>query len=151
MTRISNETLIVCPPDFAFDYVVNMNHEVEWNTSAESMRKLTSGPVGLGTRYRAKWKQAKAVDVEITEFDRPHRWVVEVTSKSPVNVRVEGRVTEDGDGCRLRFDFDADPNGWFRLIYPMFVGAMRRQWKANMVNVKSVLEAKCRPTRYDIT
>ena len=77
MTVISNSVEIRCTTEQAFDYLSDHRSELEWNPGIESIEKLTDGPVGLGTRYLAKWKSApKAVEVETTAFDRPHGWTV---------------------------------------------------------------------------
>jgi hypothetical protein len=39
-----------------FDYCSDNRNELEWNPSAISIEKLTDGPVGLGTKYLARWK-----------------------------------------------------------------------------------------------
>jgi hypothetical protein len=62
VTVISNSVEIRCTPEEAFDYLSDHRNELEWNPGIESIGKLTDGPVGLGTRYLAKWKSApKAV------------------------------------------------------------------------------------------
>ena len=38
--------------------------ELEWNPRCRAMEKLTDGPVGVGTRYRAKWKGSPHVELE---------------------------------------------------------------------------------------
>jgi hypothetical protein len=70
VTVISNSVEIRCTPEEAFDYLSDHRNELEWNTGIESIDKLTDGPVGLGTRYLAKWKSApKAVEVETTAYE----------------------------------------------------------------------------------
>lgn len=58
VTVISNSVEIRCSPEDAFDYLSDHRSELEWNPGIESIDKLTDGPVGLGTKYRAKWKSA---------------------------------------------------------------------------------------------
>ena len=77
MTVISNSVEIRCTPEEAFDYLSDHRNELEWNPGIESIDKLTDGPVGLGTKYLAKWKSApKAIEVETIAYDRPHDWSV---------------------------------------------------------------------------
>lgn len=51
-----------------------MRNELQWNPDCVSVDKLTDGPVGVGTRFRAKWKQGTEIDAECTVYDRPHSW-----------------------------------------------------------------------------
>jgi hypothetical protein len=75
MAVIHNTTLIQRPPVEVFDYLVDLRNELEWNPDVESMEKLTDGPLALGTKYLAKWKQIRLLEVECTRFDRPREWV----------------------------------------------------------------------------
>jgi hypothetical protein len=34
--------------------------ELEWNPTCQVMEKITDGPVGTGTRFRAKWKSSRS-------------------------------------------------------------------------------------------
>lgn len=141
MAVISNSTLINCSPEEAFDYFVDIRNELEWNSDAVSMEKLTDGPIGKGTLFRAKWKTSKHIEVECVEYDRPVRWVH--VNGGPVSVTFTARVEPVGDDqTRLRVEFDARPRGLFRLVFPIFLVIMRRQEKANMVNARLALESR---------
>ena len=106
MTVISNSVEIRCTPEEAFDYLSDHRSELEWNPGIESIDKLTDGPIGLGTRYLAKWMSApKAVEVETIAYDRPHGWTVH--NGGPVEVTVAIRLQPTAEGTRLSSDFDA--------------------------------------------
>jgi carbon monoxide dehydrogenase subunit G len=142
MAVIENSVVIERDPEEVFDYLSDLRSELEWNPGVESMEKLTDGPVGIGTRYVAKWKQSKRVEVECTAFDRPCHWAYH--NGGPVAVTFTVDLAPHGAGTRLMSRFDARPNGWMRLIFPVFIQIMKRQEKANMVNLKNTLEAKAR-------
>ena len=76
MPVIRNSVILRCEPGVAFDYLSDLRAELEWNPKCESMVKLTEGPVGMGTRYRAKWKSSPHVDLETLAFDRPRSWTM---------------------------------------------------------------------------
>jgi carbon monoxide dehydrogenase subunit G len=130
MAAIHNTTLIERAPEEVFDYLVELRNELEWNPGVESMEKLTDGPLGVGTKYLAKWKQSRLLEVECTCFARPREWVY--VNGGPVAVTFTARLTPEGAGTRLTTTFDARPNGWFRLVFPIFLLLMRRQEQANM-------------------
>ena len=56
MSVIRNSVILRCTPEEAFDYLSDLRAELGWNPSCQSMEMLTEGPIGVGTRYRAKWK-----------------------------------------------------------------------------------------------
>lgn len=140
MTRIRNSTIIRCTPEEAFDYLSDHRSELEWNPRVESMEKVTDGPVGLGTRYRAKWKSSPEVHVETIAYDRPRGWAVH--NGGPIEVTVTIRLEPVAEGTRLVSDFNARPHGWFRLIYPLFLVQIRREEKANMTYLREALERR---------
>lgn len=71
MPVIKNSVLIHCSPEEAFDYLSDLRAELEWNPACKAMEKLTDGPVGVGTRYRAKWTGSPCIEVETLAYDRP--------------------------------------------------------------------------------
>ena len=59
-----------------------------------------------------------------------------------MTVTFTGRLEPEGNQTRLLVAFDARPNGWFRLVFPLFYVMMKRQEKANMVNCRAALERR---------
>ena len=138
MTVIHSSTSIRCTPEQAFDYLSDMRNEPAWNPAAESVEKLTDGPVGIGTRFRAKWKGGPPVEVTMVRYDRPFTW--EMHNGGPLEVAFKARLEAVTDGTRLTVDFDARPHGWFRLVFPLFLLKLRRDEKANMTHIRQALE-----------
>src|SRR5262245_28208303 len=118
MAVIESTTLIDRTAEEVFDYCADLRNELEWNPGGQSMEKLTPGPIGVGTRYLAKWKQGPHVQVECTRFDPPREWTY--GNGGPVAVTFTARLTPEAGGTRLRVAFDARPQGWFRLAFPVF-------------------------------
>lgn len=141
MTVIENQTTVACTPEELFDYCVDIRNELEWNPTAQSMEKLTDGPVGAGTRFLARWKGAPStIEVACLEFERPHRWVHD--NGGPIAVTFTGTVEPVVGGSLFRARFDARPRGWFRLMFPAFVVMARRQEKANMTHLREAVERR---------
>jgi hypothetical protein len=109
------------------------------------MEKLTDGPVGLGTKYRAKWKGSPAVQLETVAFDRPRGWTMH--NDGPIEVTFTCRLEPVPEGTRLQAAFTPTPHGWFRLIFPIILIAIRRDEKANMSHLRDAVErhAQARP------
>jgi len=96
MSEIRNSVILRCSPEVAFDYLSDLRAELEWNPKCESMEKLTDGPVGLGTKYRAKWKGSPAVQLETVAFDRPRGWTMH--NDGPLEVTFTCRLEPVGEG-----------------------------------------------------
>jgi uncharacterized protein YndB with AHSA1/START domain len=142
VTVIHNSVEIRCSPEDAFAYLSDLRSELEWNPGCQRMEKLTDGPVGLGTRYRGKWKGGPTVELEIIDFDPPSTWAAH--NPGAVEVTFRCRLEPLADGTRLSATFDARPHGWFRLVFPLFVVMIRRQEKQNMVHLREALERGAR-------
>lgn len=141
MTVISNTVVIRCTAEEAFDYLSDHRNELEWNPGMDTIEKLTDGPVGLGTKYLAKWKSApKAVQVETTAYDRPRSWSVH--NGGPLEVTVTIRLEPVPEGTQLFCNFDARPHGFFRLLFPLFLKKIRKEETANMGYLKAALERR---------
>ncbi len=138
MTVIRSSTVIHCKPEQAFDYLSDMRNELEWNPAVQMVEKLTGGPVGIGTRFRAKWKGGPPLEVTVVKYNRPHTW--EAHNGGPLEVVFKARLESVAEGTRLSVDFDARPHGWFRLVFPLFLPKLRRDEKANMTYIRMALE-----------
>ena len=139
MTVVENSVEIARPPEVAFDYLSDMRNELKWNPDCQRMEKVTDGPVGLGTRFRAKWRASGVVEAECLRYDRPRGWTY--LNGGPVEVRLDVDLTPTPAGTRLVSRFDAKPRGWFHLVFPIFLLVIRRQEKTNMANAKRAVEA----------
>ena len=137
MSVIRNSVILRCAPEVVFDYLSDLRAELEWNPKCEGMEKLTEGPVGLGTRYRAKWKGSPSVELETVAFDRPHGWTTH--NAGPIEVTFTCRLEPVPEGTRLHASFEPIPHRWFRLIYPFFLIMIRRQEKANMGHLQDAV------------
>jgi len=138
MTVIHSSVLIECPKEEAFDFASDMRNELKWNPSAQHIEKITDGPVGLGTKFIAKWKQSKEMEVECVAFDRPNSWSYH--NGGPVEVTFTAHLIDEDGATRLEVDFDATPHGLFVLFFPIFMRMMRRQEAANMTSLKNSIE-----------
>lgn len=140
MTVIRNTVVLGCSQEVAFDYLSDHRAELEWNPKCQSMEKLTQGPVGVGTRYRAKWKSGPFVELETVAFDRPRSWTMH--NAGPIEVTFTCRLESVAEGTRLHAAFEPTPHGWFKLIFPLFLIVMRRDEKANMRHLRDTVERR---------
>ncbi|HEY5858032.1 MAG TPA: hypothetical protein VIW24_29380 [Aldersonia sp.] len=57
-----------------------------------------------------------------------------------MHVTVSCRLKPENGKTRLYADFDARPKGWFLLVFPLFLLAMRKEEKANMTRLRDAVE-----------
>jgi uncharacterized protein YndB with AHSA1/START domain len=138
MAVIENRVQVCRSPEEVFDYLVDLRNELEWNPDVQSMEKLTDGPIGVGTRFLAKWKQSKLIEVECIRFERPHRWAY--SNGGLLSVVFDVTITLQGTGSLLASRFDARPHGLLKLFFPVLLRELKRAEKQNMHYIKNVLE-----------
>ena len=90
MPHVVGEIVITRPVEQVFDFVADERNEPRFNPKMLTVEKVTPGPVGKGTRFRAQVKtrqRTAEMSVEFTAYDRPRR----LTSVSKLsNMEIEG-------------------------------------------------------------
>jgi hypothetical protein len=136
---IENSGDIARSSEDVFDYLSDIGNEVRWNPDCVSMERLTDGSVGVGARYRAKWKQSPYVVSECTEYDRPRTWAWK--NGGPMSVQMRFTLEPLSPGrTKMTVRGEWTPHGWFRLVFPLFVRIMRRAEVQTFANAKRALE-----------
>lgn len=146
MTHISGEVTIDAPVEEVFDLVADERNEPSYNPRIVRAEKLSEGPVGSGSRFRAEPKGMGArggMTLEILEYDRPHRLHHVVRSSY---MQVDGTLTFQavGAGTRLRWDWDMSLLGPMRVMSP-FLAIVGPRWeRQNWVGLKQYVESGSR-------
>ena len=136
----SIERVIRRPAEDVFDYCSDLRSELGWNPKVKYVEKLTEGPVGVGTRYRARWANSGPTAVEVVQFDRPRTWETHAKARG-MSIRFRGTVAEAPAGARYTAYLALHPRGLARLVAPLALRAMRRQDRRNMQRISEALEA----------
>jgi hypothetical protein len=61
MARVTGEILINRPVALVFDYVADQRNEPIYNPRMLRSEKITDGPIGVGTRFRATTRSGRRV------------------------------------------------------------------------------------------
>jgi uncharacterized protein YndB with AHSA1/START domain len=137
-STIVNSVDIPRSPEEVFDYLSDQATELQWNPDCVSMERLTPGPVRVGTKYRAKWKQGPVVFTEVTRYDRPKAWTYE--NGGPISCVLTVSLEPLPDGAtRLTSRGEWSAHGWMRLAFPIFIQMMRRAEKQTLANARKAL------------
>lgn len=119
MARISGSLHVAAAVDRVFDMVADSRNEPAFNPAMHDVEMLTPPPVGLGTRFRARMGRARTVlEVELTEFDRPHLLGSRTTSSLMTTC---GSLTfhAQANGTLMSWDWQVRPRGWLRMLGPL--------------------------------
>jgi hypothetical protein len=137
------ESLIRKPPEDVLDFCSDLRSELRWNPKVKYIEKLTDGPVGVGTRYRAQWSNSGPTAVEVVQFDRPRMWETNAKARGMV-IRFQGTVADAAPGARYTAYLELQPKRPARLVAPLALLAvlvMRRQDQKNMHRIREALES----------
>lgn len=142
--KIGGTILIERPVGDVFDFVADTRNEPLYNPRMRSVERTSSGPIGVGSRFRclaAGWGQVAPMTVELTAYDRPHR-LASLTRLA--NMRIEGSLTFDTvpGGTLMSWRWDVIPQGSMRHLGLLLRWAGNRQERAIWTGLKRLLEGK---------
>jgi len=133
-----------------FDYASDHMREPEWNPAMRSVRKLSEGPVGLGTRYEMEFVPGKPMVATCDDFDRPRSW--EVSGRVlGMDVTLGGEVTPTARGSHLVFRTVFGSSGLRALALPLMRRRMAPAMQRNVERIKTILESATVVTRAQLT
>ena len=144
MVRIEGEIVIDRPVSEVFDFVVDERNEPRYNPRIIAAEKLTPGPIGPGTEFRAEsaaMGRKVEMTIEITACERPRRFTSSIRMSA---ARIHGTLTFDplAAGTRMRWAWTVKLRGWYRLLTPLIARSGRRQEQATWDGLKRFLEER---------
>jgi hypothetical protein len=77
MAHVSGSMTIRRPVETVFDYAANQCNEPTYNPRMVTSEKVSEGPVGVSTHFRAtvlSGRRPLDMDIKVTEYDRPTRF-----------------------------------------------------------------------------
>jgi uncharacterized protein YndB with AHSA1/START domain len=143
MAHITGEVTIDAPVEEVFDLVADERNEPSYNHRIVRAEKVGKGPVGKGSRFVAEPKGMGArgeMTLEILDYDRPHR--LHNAIRSPY-MQVDGTLSfdESAGRTRLRWDWDMDLVGTWRVLSPVLSLVGPRWERRNWVDLKRYVES----------
>lgn len=142
MAEVRGEIVIDRPLEEVFDFVVNEENEPRYNPQMRHAKKLTDGPIGAGTSFRAEMRGRGGVvpmTIEFTEFDRPHRLAERVHMQA---MDLTGELVFEPVAGRtwMLWSWDLRPHGVLRFLGPLVAVMGRRQERRIWTQMKLLLE-----------
>ena len=135
MAALVNSVDIEAPGEVVFDYAVDLSNELEWGTPVRIV-KLTDGPVQVGSRFDAEWKNGGPIEVDYVAADRPRRWAT-LGRGQRMDVNLSADVQDLGPTrSRLTVTMELLPHGWLRALLPVLKLAMQKTDERNLAALK---------------
>jgi len=142
--RNEERSIIVRRPiEEVFAYVGDLRHSAEWQAGLSEVRKVTEGPLRIGTRFAVVRKLLGRRLELISEF-------VRYEPNTRFTFRFSGSMPGEGsyffestpDGTRVTWRVEMRPRGFSRLAEPLVATSLRRQMAANLPVLKELLERR---------
>ena len=117
-------------PAVVWDFLTSEANDVNWRAPwVRSVRRLTNGPLAIGTRYETVYRffgRLEHVIVEVTELDAPRRMAWRQVDSDTVVSNVGSYDLEAvGSGTRFTVTGTFASRGWRRLIDAPFAWYLR--------------------------
>jgi uncharacterized membrane protein len=148
MRTVTGRIEIARPVEEVFDFVADERNEPRYNEEMLSCEKVTSGPVGVGTRYAAEMKAMGSITpmtIEVTGYEKP----VRLASWSHIagTMDIRGAVTFEAipNGTLMSWRWDLEPHGCVKLLGPMVTRMGRHQEERIWTSLKTLLEGEPQP------
>jgi|SRR5579875_1982934 len=149
MQRIEGSIVIHRRVEEVFDFVADERNEPQYNPEMRHVEQLTRGSIQRGTRFHARMSRGAELDWEIVAYERPHRLEggghVTVRLFRPTRtMEIHGALTFERvpEGTRMRWSWELEPWGFFRLLAPLVNQIGVRQEHRIWSSLKLLLESQ---------
>jgi hypothetical protein len=144
MTRIEGEIVINRPLEEVFDFVADERNEPRYTPRMLRAEKISPGPIGVGTRFRAETKTMRGsaeMVIEVTAYERLRR-LGSSTQLSLMEIHGTLAFEPFRERTRMHWEWDVEPRGLFNPFSSRVAWMGRRQERRIWASLKRYLEAQ---------
>lgn len=140
--RITGSIVIHRPPADVFDFVADERNEPTYNPRMRDVEKLTPGPIGVGTSWRATvltGRRPTDLTLTVTGYDRPNR-LGSTAAFATGDITGSVSFAPHPTGTLLSWSWELRPRGLVRLATPVIAVVGSHQEMATWTLLKRHLE-----------
>jgi uncharacterized protein YndB with AHSA1/START domain len=142
MFEFTIETEIARPAGEVFAHITDPGQLTTWQATAISSVPETPGPLRLGSRLREvhRGPRGKEFDslVEVVAYEPGRLFELHVVEGYPIHARIE--LAPSDAGTVMRFTAHGEMPGGTTLLEPVVRRALQRQFRADCLRLKRMLE-----------
>ena|SRR5712692_444811 len=143
MAKLEISTVINRPVEEVFAFLSNPENWPKWISGSIEAKKTSEGPIGVGTTWRPVntfLGQRMEAEAECTEYE-PNRRFATKSKSGPIPTKNQTTFESVEGGTRVDVRLEAEPGGFFKLAEPLLVSIVKRQFEADLANLKDLMEA----------
>ena len=147
MPRLEQELLIDAPPERVFALLSQPERTPEWSPSVVSVRRLDSGPLGVGSTTESVVKilgTSQRAKGRCVVFDPPRRLAIQSLTNLGARSLSDTELVPEGSGTRLRAKLEYTvPGGGLGKLLNKLVAAdqIRGEFEQGLRRFKAMAEA----------
>jgi uncharacterized protein YndB with AHSA1/START domain len=139
--RFTNTIWIDRPQNEVFAFLADLENLPRWNYAIRETRKITPGPVEVGTRYhQIRTVPAPSEEtLEVAELEVGHRLTV-VGTLNELPARLSYVLAPAGASTALTNDVELTVSGALTLVAPLAARRIKAAVSANLDVLREILE-----------
>ena len=131
---------IAAAPNAVWAYLTDFSKAKAWMTGVEDMRSLDDGPLAIGTRLQFK-SRGKLRDSRVTALD-PGRRIALTSTQGGVTATYTYALEPAKEGTEITLHAACTATGFWKLLHPVIVMAMRKSDSSHLANLKSAMSGQ---------
>ena len=141
MASFENTVTIRRPVEDVFAFLADFENVPTWNHAIVETRKVSPGPVGVGTTYRQTRSVPRRSEegFQVTVFEPASRLQVQ-GEIGPFRARVNYLLEPMGGGTRLTNAVELGSSGLLTVVAPLATTRVKSAVAANLDTLKQILE-----------
>ncbi|NNE11240.1 MAG: hypothetical protein HKN41_03230 [Ilumatobacter sp.] len=142
MVKFVQTVQVQRPVDEVFASWADLERSPEWAAPVLERRKLTDGPVAVGTRFLARDRfpgREVEFELEITALETDQHMAAEWFE--PMGGGWDATFVEAEGGCRVTLEASMEPTGVMKMLSPIVAPWARRQMRKDLDSFKQLLES----------
>ena len=147
MINIEDSILINRPIEEVFAFVADQTNAPKWQDGLIEVRRLTDGPVGVGTKHAATrifLGRKMELTNEYIKYE-PNKQVIFKAEAGPMHSEVSYLTESTTNGTKLTCKMQVEQSGLFSLAEPLMAKGFKRDFAANFRTLKALLESQTLP------
>jgi len=133
------------PVKEVYDYIVNVENAQKWQPAVIEAKRLTEGPIRVGTQFREVAKMMGwrvSTTCEITELEANRRIAFKATSSGPIEYETSYTLDPSGTATRLSIVGTFRTKGFWKLLEPIFKGGVKKESRQELLGMKRAIETR---------